>query len=168
MKTVQRQKFDPERARQRAQTGQSMANFGAIIEAFTARGIPAEEIRPRENVFTYQVWRQMGRQVRKGEKGVRITTFIPTVRIDHVGGESREVVTGRRPWFATVFHESQTDPIQSEAAPAMDHAALCKGLTSDRSFILPNVPPPAPQPTPRPRPAWIDKLKARRQLLAAS
>ena len=39
----------------RARSGQSVANYTAIIAGFTARGVPADAIIPRENVFTYQV-----------------------------------------------------------------------------------------------------------------
>jgi hypothetical protein len=89
-------------------------NFPAIIHGFIAKGIPESEIRPRENVLTYNAWRALGRQVRRGEHGVRVLTFLP-------GREREEVTTGERkvarrasrPWTATVFHVSQTDPIQA-------------------------------------------------------
>jgi hypothetical protein len=95
----------------RATTGQSWANYQTIIAGFTARGIPVDQIAPRENVFTYNAWRALGRQVRKGEKGVRVTTFRPIP-------EKRDPVTGkltrpggRMPWYTTVFHVTQTDAI---------------------------------------------------------
>lgn len=88
----------------RAENGLSLANYAPIIEGFSEKGIPLDEIVPRVNVFTYNVWRAKGRQVRKGEKGVKIVSFIPTV--DDNGKEKRY------PKGATVFHISQTDPIE--------------------------------------------------------
>ncbi len=95
--------------------GQSFANWPAIIQGFTAKGIPEADIRPRENVFTYHAWRALGRQVRRGEHGVKVTTFVPmdkkTGEIDPATGEEKKVKLGRRAWTATVFHVSQTDPV---------------------------------------------------------
>lgn len=90
----------------RARGGISMANYASIIEGFTRKGIPAAEILPRENVFTYNAWKALGRQVRKGEKGVRCLTFIDAK--DKTTGQSK-----RRPWHTTVFHVSQTDVVGS-------------------------------------------------------
>ena len=61
----------------RAQHGQSVSNYPAIFAGFMARGIRELNIVPRENVFTYRAWQGKGRQVRKGEKGVRVTTYVP-------------------------------------------------------------------------------------------
>src|SRR6185437_2604454 len=60
----------------RAASGQSLTNWPAILNGFTAKGIPETDIRPRENVFTYHAWRALGRQVRRGEHGVKITTWV--------------------------------------------------------------------------------------------
>ena len=94
----------------RALTGQSWSNFPAIIQGFTARGIPEDQILPRENVFTYQAWRALGRQVRKGEHGVKVVTFIKRDKKtkDRETGETKlEVVS--MPRTVSVFHISQTD-----------------------------------------------------------
>src|SRR3982750_1675047 len=64
----------------RAASGQSLANWPAILAGFTAKGIPESDIRPRENVFTYHAWRALGRQVRRGEHGVKVVTFVDTGR----------------------------------------------------------------------------------------
>src|SRR5262249_1187085 len=96
----------------RAASGQSLANWPAIILGFAAKGIPESEILPRENVFTYHAWRALGRQVRRGEHGVKVTTFVAIDRdrtADDDAPEKRR--RGRRPWTATVFHVSRTDPI---------------------------------------------------------
>jgi antirestriction protein ArdC len=98
----------------RATTGQTFSNFPAIIEGFKAKGILESEIKPRENVFTFQAWKALGRYVRRGEHGVKVVTVISTERktgeIDpSTGGEKIEF--DRRPWTAPVFHVSQTEVI---------------------------------------------------------
>ena len=100
----------------RAQYGQSGANYVTIFEGFMAKGIPMDDIHPRENVFTFNAWRALGRVVRKGEHGVKILTWVPmTKKVEPgtVGADaSGKVPIGRRPKSTTVFHISQTDPIQ--------------------------------------------------------
>ena len=91
----------------RARNNQSWANYPAILEGFAARGIT--DVRPRENVFTYNAWKALGRQVRKGEHGVKVVTFIDM----EVGNGEEERKTIRRPRSTTVFHESQTEAIGS-------------------------------------------------------
>lgn len=85
----------------RAQTGQSFANYAAIFEGFKARGIPETAILPRENVLTYNAWQAKGRQVRKGEKGVKVFTFVP---VEDDDGTARKIAK-----TTTVFHITQTD-----------------------------------------------------------
>jgi len=100
----------------RAVGNQSTANWAPIFAGFMDKGIPEDDIRPRENVFTYHAWRALGRQVRRGEHGVKVTTWIPTA-----GKEETDPTTGEKKAgrgfkvckFATVFHVSQTDPIPS-------------------------------------------------------
>lgn len=92
----------------RAKHGMSAANFAAIIYGFAARGIPADDIQPRENVFTYNAWKAQGRQVRRGEKGVAIQTWIPIPDKQNNDGTTRR--GGLRPRTAYVFHVTQTDP----------------------------------------------------------
>jgi N-terminal domain of anti-restriction factor ArdC len=101
----------------RAASGQSLTNWPAIIHGFIAKGIPEADIRPRENVFTYHAWRALGRQVRRGEHGVKVTTFVPVKtdaaeQTDADEGKARNRRFGR-PWTATVFHVSQTDAVQA-------------------------------------------------------
>ena len=94
----------------RALTGQSWSNFPAIIQGFKARGISEDQILPRENVFTYQAWRALGRQVRKGEHGVKVVTFIKRDKKteDTETGEVK-LQTYSVPRTVSVFHISQTD-----------------------------------------------------------
>jgi N-terminal domain of anti-restriction factor ArdC len=98
----------------RAISGQSFSNFPAIFHGFAAKGIPEAEIKPRENVFTFEAWKALGRYVRKGEHGVKITTFIESKskEIDRDTGEQKLI---RRPWTTTVFHISQTEPLKGGA-----------------------------------------------------
>jgi hypothetical protein len=118
--TIDREQMQQE-ALSRAVSGQTLTNWPAIIAGFIAKGIPEQDIRPRENVFTYNAWRALGRQVRRGEHGVRVATFVPVwdksaqPQNDADGSlpERDRRKTGRsRPWSATVFHVSQTDPIK--------------------------------------------------------
>lgn len=98
----------------RAVTGQSIANYQQIIQGFLAKGIPADQITPRENIFTFQTWKALGRYVRKGEHGVKITTFLPIEKTIIVNGiEQTEIRT--RPFSATVFHISQTEKYEAKS-----------------------------------------------------
>ena len=117
MSTLTKDELQAE-ALSRAAGGQSLTNWPAIFEGFMAKGIPESEIKPRENVFTYHAWRALGRQVRRGEHGVKVTTWVtPKDKRDESdkSDSSDNQKTARRakmPWCATVFHISQTDPIK--------------------------------------------------------
>ena len=87
----------------RATTNLSMLNYPAIYAGFEEKGI--SDVQPRVNVFTYQAWRAKGRQVRKGERGVKVVTWI-TVKDKETEKESTF------PKKTAVFHISQTDPVQ--------------------------------------------------------
>ncbi|MDD2710726.1 MAG: ArdC-like ssDNA-binding domain-containing protein [Verrucomicrobiae bacterium] len=94
----------------RATTSPSLANYPAIFEGFTAKGIAPQEIRPRENVFTFHAWKALGRRVRKGEHGVKVATLKTVTKRerDEKSGEEK-VKSFSLPWTATVFHISQTE-----------------------------------------------------------
>ena len=57
--------------------------------------------------------------MRRGEHGVKVATFVDAGRTDEepadaTDGNADKAQTrkaGRRPWVATVFHVSQTDPV---------------------------------------------------------
>ena len=120
--TLDRQQMQQE-ALSRAVSGQTLSNWPAILRGFMEKGIPESDIKPRENVFTYHAWRALGRQVRRGEHGVKVVTFVTVdgrdskedtdgVATNDVDGTDKPKSHGyRRPWSATVFHISQTDPI---------------------------------------------------------
>ena len=86
---------------QRAKNGDSLANYPAIISGFIEKGINPLEIKPRENVFSYDAWLALGRQVRKGEKGVKCVTY-----------RDNEKTSKKFVCRVAVFHISQTDSIQ--------------------------------------------------------
>ena len=98
----------------RATQSPSMSNYPAIYAGFAAKGIPEDQIIPRENVFSFHAWKALGRSVRKGEHGVRIATVRKGERTDKETGEK---VAFSSPWFVTVFHVSQTDPIGERSSP---------------------------------------------------
>jgi len=95
----------------RAVAGITASNYPAIYVGFAALGIAEEDIRPRENVFTFNAWKALGRHVKRGEHGIRVATVRDCVR------KERDEQTGQEqdkhysiPWSATVFHVSQTEP----------------------------------------------------------
>jgi len=101
----------------RAVGNQSLTNWPTIFAGFMAKGIPESDIKPRENIFTYHAWRALGRQVRRGEHGVKVMTFTPIKSADDKGNPDEKPNADKlkrrasRPSSATVFHISQTDPI---------------------------------------------------------
>ena len=89
----------------RARGNESASNYPAIFQGFVEKGISEDDIHPRENVFTFNAWRALGRTVKKGEHGVHILTWISCEKKNDAG----EVIdTFKRPKSATVFHISQT------------------------------------------------------------
>ena len=91
---------------EKAQNGQSLTNYPTIYEGFALKGIPETDVLPRVNVYTYGAWIAKGRQVNRGEHGVKIITYYDT---DETTGENGETVPGeKRCGSATVFHISQT------------------------------------------------------------
>ena len=109
--TQQRRKpsVNAQEALERIQDNPSDANYAAVVAGFAARGIPTQDIHPKENVFTYAAWPAKGRQVNKGESSVKITTWIP-IKSKEVEGEEPKKA-GRRLKRCALFHISQTHPI---------------------------------------------------------
>ena len=89
-------------ALERAQSGGSFRNDAIVRNEFLRRGIKAS---PRQDVFTYAAWLAQGRQVRRGEHGVKLLTWIPIPAKNAEAGRARI-----RPRSVSVFHRSQTDP----------------------------------------------------------
>jgi N-terminal domain of anti-restriction factor ArdC len=90
----------------RAANGRALSNYPAIFEGFMERGIPEADIRPRENIFTFQAWKALGRFVKKGEHGVKVVTWINREKKDSDGNVIDTVKLCKR---TTVFHVSQTE-----------------------------------------------------------
>jgi hypothetical protein len=97
----------------RATTNVSLTNYPAILLGFAAMGIPMEDILPRENVFTFQAWKALGRYVKKGSHGVRVVSVIVKetkedsdfeTEGEPVAPSYRKLLTG-----TVVFHISQTE-----------------------------------------------------------
>lgn len=87
-----------------ATSNQSMANYQAILEGLSCMGVPVQDIKPRENVFTFHAWKALGRHVKKGEKGVKVVTWIKYT--------TKEGTEYMRPKTTYVFHISQTEANQ--------------------------------------------------------
>lgn len=108
----------------RAVGRQTAMNYPAIFEGFEATGISGDDIHPRENVFTFNAWRALGRSVAKGAHGVRVLTWIERKQTNK---ETGEITIGRMPRTTTVFHVSQTvaldAPIEGVDATAAQEVA---------------------------------------------
>lgn len=79
-----------------------------------------EDVQPRINCLTYNAWRAAGRSVKKGEKGLGVTVWIPCkdkdAKPDPKTGEARKSM---RPKTTYIFHIDQTQPIGTkQEAPA--------------------------------------------------
>jgi len=70
------------------------------------------DVQPRVNCLTYNAWRAVGRSVKKGEKGLGVTVWIPCkdkeAKPDPKTGEARKSM---RPKTTYIFHIDQTQPI---------------------------------------------------------
>lgn len=147
-------------ALQRAQCERSLANYGQIIAGFSQKGIPAHEIIPRVNVFTFSAWKAKGRKVRKGEHGVKISSWIPTGRThtekNQETGEE-ETVARLRPFTPTVFHISQTEPMEEGPdQPATPTQAVTAPTASIPDPVKQEQKPVAPAAPEAPKkPAWL-------------
>jgi len=82
-------------------------NYGLIFHGFKEKGIAEDQIRPRENIFTFQAWKALGRYVKQGEHGVKITVFVKYAQEVNEEGKVK-IITGSSPKTTTVFHVSQT------------------------------------------------------------
>ena len=87
-------------------TSKDTENCSIVKSGFLERGLSEEDIQPKENVFTYRKWLGLGRQVKKGEKGLSITWLAPMKRKE---GDERK---GCRLLTRSVFHITQTEPIE--------------------------------------------------------
>lgn len=89
----------------KAVSGASIMNDLKVISYFETQGILAH---PRQDVFTFGVWKhKFNRVVKRGQKGVKITTFIP--RENKTNGKKQVF-----PRTVSVFHYSQTEELKSK------------------------------------------------------
>jgi len=99
--------------------GYSMANAMIVSAAAAKRGC---QCRPYEDWYTYKRWQAQGYQVQRGERGVRLSTFVTMTKTDEDLDDSTEspaqsnsaefdkgnkVVVGKRPWTSIVFCRCQ-------------------------------------------------------------
>jgi len=78
---------------EQAQTFSGYSRTNAAVLTMTAEAKECQ-CQPYKDWFTYQRWLAQGYQVKKGERGIKLTTWIPVTEKDEDG---EEVVTGRRP-----------------------------------------------------------------------
>jgi antirestriction protein ArdC len=124
----------------RARNGQTWTNYPAIFAGFIEKGIAESEIKPRENVFTFQAWKALGRSVKKGEHGVKVVTFIDCsgrVEIDRATGEEKQT-SYRRPHTTTVFHISQTEPTAERDACTQSSGRTYRGWRREGNRQVPD------------------------------
>lgn len=92
----------------RATAGRSK-NDALIVAGFAARGIVAH---PRRDSFTYNAWQALGRQVRKGEHGVKCCVIVKVTKKAETPDKKDKTFSMRKP--APVFHISQTDLVNPD------------------------------------------------------
>ncbi len=98
----------PAHALARIQAGTFCRNDAIVIQAFSERGIPIDDIEPRDNVLTFRAWLAKGRHIRRGEKAVYLSTWIKTPDKTKADGTIEPGHSVRKAAF--VFHISQTEP----------------------------------------------------------
>ena len=82
----------------------------------------------------YQAWRRLGRQVRKGERGLRILAPMTGKVTDDDTGEERRIIRGFRP--VVVFDITQTDGDPLPEAPVRPLAGEAPRLLRQRLSCL--------------------------------
>ncbi|MEX9892485.1 ArdC-like ssDNA-binding domain-containing protein [Providencia rettgeri] len=95
----------------RAENNASEKNYETIFNGFMAMGIAKDDIEPRVNIFTFNAWKAKGRVVKKGEKGVKVITYIQVDKKEENSDEVKKVLKKRQ---TTVFHISQTELVKKE------------------------------------------------------
>jgi len=134
-----------------AMGGQSLANYETILKGFSAMGIPLDEILPRQNVFTFNAWKALGRTVKKGQHGIRIVTVIPCTKKDSESGAEIPVKKVKK---TTVFHLSQTE--------AFDYTVDSEPLADVPAVAVSQQPAAIAQNEPRAYNAYEEKLAAKK------
>lgn len=146
-----------QKALDNAVTGESVANYQAIFEGFSEKGIAPADILPRVNVFTFNAWKALGRVVKKDEHGVRVVTVIPYMKKDPETGERKPAT---KPKATTVFHISQTQPLAE--VQAIEPSQVVSETVKPTVEVLPQIEPASIEDEARPLNAYEAKLEARR------
>lgn len=113
----------------RAENNASETNYETIFNGFMAMGINKDDIEPRVNVFTFNAWKAKGRYVKKGEKGVRVITYIQADKKEEDSEEIKKVLKKRQ---TTVFHISQTSLLDEPSEPE-DKAPLTESVSAEEN-----------------------------------
>ena len=88
-------------------SGYSGSNAEVLVATAEIKGC---QCKPYVNWFTYRRWFAQGYQVQKGEKGIKLTSWIPITKKDE---EGNEISAGRRPKGYTVFCQCQVKEINN-------------------------------------------------------
>lgn len=65
--------------------------------------------QPYVDWFTYRRWQAQGFQVQRGERGFKLTTYVPVVK---KSGDGTEEIIGSRPRGYSVFCRCQVKPTE--------------------------------------------------------
>lgn len=126
----------------RARNGQTWTNYPAIFAGFIEKGIAENDIKPRENVFTFPAWKALGRSVKRGEHGVRVVTFIDRTVTENDPATGQQVERSiRSPHTTTVFHISQTEPTAERADRKQDYRTPRRSAWASRHGRYPSIDP---------------------------
>lgn len=82
----------------------SLHNASQAMRQLQASGACKGSCLAYDDMFTYARWQAQGHQVRKGEHGARLCTFIR-----HAVDDGNGVQTRSRPWITFVFCRCQVD-----------------------------------------------------------
>lgn len=107
--------------------------FQARFHAYSANNVVLIMLQRPDatRVAGYRRWQQMGRQVRRGEKGITILAPVIRKEKDAKTGEERRFMAGCKP--TTVFAYEQTD---GEPLPERPPARLLRGSGAASSGLL--------------------------------
>ncbi|MFH6840994.1 DUF3560 domain-containing protein [Providencia sp. 2024EL-00732] len=136
----------------RAENNASETNYETIFNGFMAMGIDKDDIEPRVNVFTFNAWKAKGRFVKKGEKGVRVITYIQVDKKEEDSDEVKKVFKKRQ---TTVFHISQTSPTDDKTE-VIESASTEENVKSEQEH-------PAAAKTEEKVLNWYEEKQARRK-----
>ena len=86
-----------------AEEARTFQHFSVHNAAHAQQACPESTCQAYRDIFTYRRWRAQGYQVRRGEKGTAVTTWIASTRI----GENDEPIVVRRPKRTVLFCRHQ-------------------------------------------------------------